>query len=48
MLFIWYCFDDHLAQTFHNPDVGHIAWWIILLAQLATMNMSGIATLSRS
>jgi hypothetical protein len=34
MFFIWYCFDDHLAAILHNPDLGHVPWWVVLLAHL--------------
>lgn len=39
MLFFWYCFDDHLAALLNMPGLGHVPWWIVLLAHLPLMTL---------
>jgi hypothetical protein len=39
MLFFWYCFDDYLARVCHNPDLGTVPWWVILLLNFVFLPM---------
>lgn len=40
MLFLlWWCFDDHLAAALHAPGLGHLPWWVVLLAALCVGNV---------
>jgi len=32
---LWYCVDDKLAEHFHNPLIGTIDWWVILILSIA-------------
>jgi hypothetical protein len=36
MLFLlWWCVDDHLAASLGVPGLGHVAWWVVFLLDLA-------------
>lgn len=31
---IWYCFDDWLAEVSGNPHLGEVPWPVVLMASL--------------
>jgi hypothetical protein len=37
MLFFWYCVDDYLAAVTHNAALGHVPWWVVLVAHVPFM-----------
>jgi hypothetical protein len=41
MFFFWYCFDEHLATIFSNAALGHIPWWMVLVAHLVLLPFMG-------
>lgn len=31
----WWCVDDHLAELFGIPALGHVPFWVVFVLSLA-------------